>query len=115
MQFTSSELREIVGRASSILERLRPAFIVPAEGEDPSLVAGRLARWREVLSRDEPERFHRRLAWDRLEQNALGQLLGPALLAEDKPLPGWARTLDDLVRAASSSPGYPRSGTLDLP
>lgn len=109
MALGDEELAGIVARASTLWERLGPAFLADDTGEDRSQtdrkVAARLARWREVVARGDEAEFQKRLSWDGLDQEQVRRILGPVRLAPKQPLPDWAQSLAEAVEAFLAASG----------
>lgn len=56
-----------------------------------------VSRWEELLAREDPSAFERRLAWDGLDKEAVRAALDQAPAATET-LPAWSKTLRDIVR-----------------
>ena len=95
-----SWLRWLVGRASTLHERLDTAHMAPAVPLDERLVQARLRRWADrITSDDGKDVFERYLSSVGLDEPAARCAVGPAELREDTPLPVWAATLGEALFA----------------
>src|SRR4029079_12850300 len=103
MRFSCQELTELVGRASTIDERLSSVFSVRETAVDEGAVDERLARWCQVVAKGNLELFSRRLDRNGWTEPMVHRALGRACLADEQSLPGWAWTLNGLVEECEST------------
>lgn len=102
MEFFQKDLAQIVGKASSLAERLESNLLINETEINDSVVNLRLKRWCQVAAKGEPKNFEKRLAWDGLDLNTIRCVLDTVCLAEDAPLPAWAETLTAIMKATKS-------------
>jgi type 2 lantibiotic biosynthesis protein LanM len=108
--FSRAEIRDIIGRASTIDER-RAGICVVEEPEDETTreqVRDRLMAWRQLAAAGDSSLFARRLAAEGLDERSARALLGKARLADGEPLPRWARSFA-WVAAMMTAPDGPAS------
>jgi hypothetical protein len=108
--FSRAEIRDIIGRASTIDER-RAGICVVEEPEDETTreqVRDRLMAWRQLAAAGDSSLFARRLAAEGLDERSARALLGKARLADGEPLPRWARSFA-WVAAMITAPDGPAS------
>ena len=101
MHISDRDLRWIAARASTLFERSDDQYICIPEGADKS-AAQRFDRWRQVVARGDREKFHKRLAWDGMDEDRIKAALGAVEPADDIPLPAWTQTLDAAIAVAST-------------
>src|SRR5205809_26975 len=97
MLFSQQELSRLVAQSSSLSERLDPGFSPGELSPDNRGVESRLARWRQNAAKSDLEPFARRLAWDRLDEDAVRRALGSMRLDDDQHLPAWTHTLNGIL------------------
>jgi type 2 lantibiotic biosynthesis protein LanM len=94
-------VRRIVGRASSLEERLRSPDLIPDTGAAvASPAAERLSHWRTSLTNDEVL-FVRRLAWEGLTPETAHTVLRDVRLRRHASLPTWAQTLHEVLQLSN--------------
>ena len=114
MLIDRSYLIRIVENASSMAERLTPAFTSATPVVEAS-VAGRLDRWRALVAGDNRLRFERRLHWDGLDDVSVRRAIGPAQWQNGRPLPPWTTHLGDALQKAAQPAPRDRAVRPDLP
>jgi type 2 lantibiotic biosynthesis protein LanM len=94
-----SDLALIVAKASSLSERLsNENFRFDATQVDTQRINERLTHWCQVAAQGNWEKFQKRLRWDCLDMDALNLALGSLPLVDDRSLPVWAETLEELMQ-----------------
>ena len=90
---TDAFVRSMVARSATPFERLNEEF-EQGQASDPVSMATYMSYWAQVLSSDgKPEKLNRFLEFAGLGETELHQMLAPAKLKPDAPLPAWAGTL----------------------
>src|SRR6476620_3426 len=101
--FTETELKEIVGRATFLVERLNCAVNLPQPVEnDYKILQTRLQRWCQALGYENLEHLEIRLRWDGMDMNTAQRALSGYPQYEPNDLPQWAHTLQEALRDISS-------------
>src|SRR5258708_4450815 len=103
MHFTDDELSQLAMQASTLAERLDGNFVPATAEQDADLVAERLTRWRQAVSKGDEAQFNKRLAWDGLTPEQVHAALGSLRLPEDAALPAWTATLNTLLESLPTS------------
>jgi type 2 lantibiotic biosynthesis protein LanM len=93
MRCSDVDLHTIVAQASTLAERLGPAWRPELAVAHDAVIDARLAEWCRVVARGDQARFRRRLALDGLSIDTARTALGPGRMDEAAALPGWAKTL----------------------
>jgi type 2 lantibiotic biosynthesis protein LanM len=109
MKLAQTDLLKIVGKASTIAERLTSNLLINEIPINNSSVNSRLQRWCRVAAKGDPQKFAKRLAWDGLDSNTAARALNTASWAADAPIPAWGETLADVMTKSaeiSSSSQY---------
>jgi type 2 lantibiotic biosynthesis protein LanM len=96
------DLAGIAAAASTLAERLAGSVVPCRFDGEGAIVERRLDRWRHVVAKGDGALFARRLAWDGLGLERVRPLLGVVRQEDGVPLPAWAQTLADVVRAAGA-------------
>lgn len=94
-----SWLRGLVGRASTLHERLDTERMTPVVPLDERLVQARLERWADRTSEGARGAFELYLYCEGLDEPAARRAVGTAEPREGTPLPLWAATLGEAVFA----------------
>ena len=91
-------LRWLVGRASTLQERLDATQMAPITPDDERPVQARLRRWAHRVGSDGTEgAFDRYLQLEGLDESATRRAVNPAQLRPGTSLPSWADTLGEAV------------------
>jgi type 2 lantibiotic biosynthesis protein LanM len=93
MEVSQQDLIKIVEQASMLSERLGKCFIANESQTNEKLIISRLEAWCQVVGQGNPEKFAKRLAWNNLDSNAVGSVLGSVHLPDAQQLPVWTETL----------------------
>lgn len=101
MEFSKEELVEIVEQASTITERLGTEFLPNDTFNFDNTVDSRLKKWCQTVARGDRESFEKRLAWDELTLSTVRRALGPVRLIDNRNLPSWVETLNEIVKASA--------------
>ncbi|MGK7874458.1 MAG: type 2 lanthipeptide synthetase LanM family protein [Xenococcaceae cyanobacterium] len=101
MEFSRKDLARIVGKASTITERLESNLLADEAQINDSIINSRLKRWCQLAAKGNPQTFEKRLAWDGLDLNAVRRVLGTVPLADNAPLPAWGETLAAVMEASA--------------
>lgn len=97
MIFADAELRALAARATPLTEHASCGVVT--DGTDCDRVDDRLQKWREALSVEgDPKLFPRMLALGELDYEKYRSWLGPVKLADDQPIPAWARRFNSWLR-----------------
>jgi type 2 lantibiotic biosynthesis protein LanM len=98
---TSSELRAVAARASTIAERLARGCIPEPtlDGAFREAARSRLAAWKQSAAAGDAALFARRLAEQGFDDDAVLPWLGPVRLPDGAALPSWAQTFQWVVAA----------------
>ena len=99
------EIIDIIGRASTLDERLGPGFVPDTGSPDLGNVEAKLERWRQVVAEGDESRFAARLAWDGLDLDRARRALGPVRWDGRSPRPAWADTLATTLEATGPASG----------
>jgi type 2 lantibiotic biosynthesis protein LanM len=94
---------EIVERASSISERLDDSFIPVDFQEKSAVVDSKIEQWCQVVADGNWKQFEKRLEWDGLDLKTVRCILGSVKLSNDKQLPDWGESLNDVIKVAAST------------
>jgi type 2 lantibiotic biosynthesis protein LanM len=100
----SKSLWEIVEQSAFLEERMGADFIADERGEDPELIAHRMATWRKNCARGDEKVFLKRLEWDGLSVDQARRLAGRARRGNPE-LPSWAESLRRMVEESSLAGG----------
>jgi hypothetical protein len=103
MEFSCQQLVELVERASTLAERLGPAFQPKAAADNERRIKTRLEQWRQVCAYGDQDKFERRLAWDDLDIDRVSPFLGAVRWVSEQPLPAWTETLQAALRQAQAA------------
>ena len=91
-------LRWLVGRASTLQERLDATQMDSVPPDDERLIQVRLQRWAHRVGSDGTEGvFDRYLQLEGLDEGAIRRAVSAAQLRAGAPVPGWAETLGEAV------------------
>ncbi|MBW4644890.1 MAG: type 2 lantipeptide synthetase LanM family protein [Goleter apudmare HA4340-LM2] len=101
MKLLQTDLAQIVGKASTIAERLKSNLLINEAPINNSSVNSRLQRWIRVAAKGDAQKFAKRLAWDGLDPNTVRSALNTACWPVDAPLPAWAEILASVMEAVS--------------
>ncbi|MBR8834882.1 MAG: type 2 lantipeptide synthetase LanM family protein [Stigonema ocellatum SAG 48.90 = DSM 106950] len=96
------ELTSIIGKASTLGERLNNYSIPHVTDKDEKQISERLERWCQVVAQGNSAKFQRRLAWDGLDIDTIRPILINAHSNEKQPLPSWATTLGQVIETAQT-------------
>jgi hypothetical protein len=102
MIFYTPELRQIIQQSFTLAERLRLQYTQFELSQDEPIVNSRLETWCKVVAGDDWKKFEQRLAWDNLDLCKVRKVICSVSIVEDIPLPTWAETLNECLKAASS-------------
>jgi lantibiotic modifying enzyme len=102
MKLARKDLAQIVGKASTIAERLKFNLLINEAPINHSSVNSRLQRWCRVAAKGDTKKFEKRLAWDGLDINTVRPALDTASWVGDAPLPAWTETFAAVMEAMSS-------------
>lgn len=94
-------LRVIAARASTLRERLGPG-LRPGAARDERTDA-LLHVWLWAAAEGDAALFHRRLAWDQLDEQRAWRALAQVELARDAPLPDWALAFEEMLRLGGAA------------
>ena len=90
---TASFIRAMVEQSSALFERLGESF-QQNQDCDPQHKATYLGRWAKALSSDgKTEKLQRFFEFENLGEKEIHQMLAPAKLKNEAPLPPWAIVL----------------------
>jgi len=103
MTTTQSDLANIVASASSLSDllsdRLFEVDTIPINGE--TLSDERLDRWCQLAAQGNWKNFQKRLFWDGLDVDTVRSIIGSIPVVENRTLPTWAATLQEIIQTAS--------------
>lgn len=99
MKVKTSDLTQIIARASYLSERLGKQLQVT---ESEQQLTSRLHRWCKVSAHGNWEKFQKRLLWDGLEVEQVQQVLRSHPVVDSQSLPVWAETLRAIIETASN-------------
>jgi type 2 lantibiotic biosynthesis protein LanM len=100
---STTQLRNIVAKASTIRERLNSDIFTPVTDVDEKLLQSRLDDWCNSAAKGDYELFQRFLAWDGLDLETAKLGLYPVTLKPDVPLPNWANILSSVIEIAPAT------------
>lgn len=104
--------RRIVADASFLWERVGSGGFTSEAGDpDDPEVGRRVQRLCQVVADGDWTALRRRFGWDGHGLEDIRDSLGP--VRYHGPLPGWARTLEEVLRAADAQPREPVAGAAD--
>lgn len=103
MTTNKSDLANIVVSASSLSERLsnRLFEVDTIQINEPKLSDERLDHWCLLVAQGNWEIFEKRLLWDGLDVDTVRSIIGSVLIVENRTLPSWAATLQEILQTAS--------------
>jgi type 2 lantibiotic biosynthesis protein LanM len=101
MLFSRGDLARIAGRASTLAER-QAGLCVPEDSEFDYQANPHLKAWREMIEAGGEKYFAKRLSWDGLEINSIARILGSVRWMEDRALPAWIKTLEEVLTVADT-------------
>ena len=96
------DLLHIVATASTIDERLDNSLLADNAGTNDEIARERLKSWCQAIAKGDWQQFRRRLAWDGLNEQVVGRVLGSVRTPEGMPLPAWADTLGEVLSLVAS-------------
>jgi type 2 lantibiotic biosynthesis protein LanM len=97
------ELAQIVAQASSLSEQLNNDLLdINITQTNQQQIDRRLDRWCQVVGRGDWGKLKQRLRWDGLDLDTVRPLLGEPLVTNIQTLPNWAKTLAEMIEAASN-------------
>ncbi|MBD2131438.1 type 2 lantipeptide synthetase LanM [Sphaerospermopsis sp. FACHB-1094] len=97
MKLSQTDLAAIVGKSSTIAERLKSNLLTNQDSINNSTVNSRLQHWCRVAAKGDTKKFAKRLAWDGLDINTVCLALDTNFSLGDAPLPDWAETLASVM------------------
>lgn len=93
--FSHDQLKDLVGRAMPLTERLGGAVVPVDEHGDAELIENRLARWQEAVTGGTAHQlFGVRLRLGQIDLSEIRPLFGTVCLTEDHHVPSWATLLN---------------------
>ena len=103
MTITQFDLATIVASASSLSERLSDRLfeVDTIQINEQKLSDERLDRWCQLAAQGNWESFQRRLLWDWLDVDTVRSIIGSLPIVENRTLPSWAATLQEIIQTAS--------------
>lgn len=103
MTTTQSDLAKIVASASSLSERLsnRLFEVDTIQINEQKLSDERLDHWCQLVAQGNWEIFQKRLLWDGLDVETVRSIIGSLPIVENRTLPSWAATLQEIIQTAS--------------
>lgn len=101
---TLAWVRAIVGRASTLHERMGGAYVAAPATEDNDDATQRLEAWQQRVASGDADLFEQRLRFDGLSRANAQTLVGPMALAEHAAVPSWARLLLDVAARMRHTP-----------
>ncbi len=93
-------LTSIVDRASTLNERLHNYSVSDFDDKDKAQIEERLERWCQVVAKGNLAKFQQRLAWRGLDIETIRPFLVDEQKKEDRDLPLWAKTLEQVIHTA---------------
>ena len=102
MQFSTQDLREISGQASTLAERVCDASILDNCHINETLANSKIEQWCKVVAQGDCKKFEKRLAWDNLNFNKIRHILGSTPTVTEKELPKWTKTLNQCLKASET-------------
>ena len=96
-----NSIKAIVERSSSIWERLTGAFVAQDDPSQDDLTQLRLEKWMQSVASGSPDLFIKRFGRENLTIEQVTRAMIPVHLSENQPLPGWSRTLQQLIESAT--------------
>lgn len=121
--FTTSDLRALAGRASTLAERIDGpyAWTPDASADDASAEADAASEadaardlWMQCVADGDREAFEERLDWDGLTWSDARAVVGDVELGASTPLPQWTYGLAAVVRRVAAAPPI-TDDPLDVP
>ena len=104
MKSFNHDIVTIIEQASTITNRLSDDFL-PIEDETCYHIANlRLKKWCQVIAQGNQELFNKCLSWDNLDTTTVIPLLKNVRLINQKKLPTWGETLQEIITTANSIP-----------
>jgi len=103
IHFSRKELIKIVEKSSTITERLGNEFICDIDNNNDNIVTSRIDQWCQIASQGNWKKFENRLAWDGLDIATIHRVLSPVRMANEQKLPAWTETLNECMKATTSS------------
>lgn len=101
--WTPQERIALIERASTIEERLGPAYELAALPESDPILQRRLERWREIVTKGDHASFDKCLDWQGLDITTASRALLQPRWSGDEGSPRWLETIERIVRAAASA------------
>lgn len=101
MKLARKDLAQIVGKASTIAERLESNLSIDQTSINDSSVNSRLKRWCRVAAKGDADKFNKLLAWEGLDSNTVRRVLNTPCWDDNTPLPAWAETLAAVIKLVS--------------
>ena len=103
MTTSQSDLANIVVSASSLSERLSDRLfeVETLQINEQKLSNERLDHWCQLVAQGNWENFQKRLLWDGLDVDTVRSIIGSLPIVENRTLPTWAATLQEIIQTAS--------------